>query len=737
MEYGRQDEIEDLSLSPPTMGSMQIAGSNGFGHNIEFMSQAYLRNRSSEIDIEEEIPATIQDRPLPIFLKASPQCLAFMFADVEFKVKVRNSSSVNPVKAVVSKVAVQLNIEQDNYKQILKGITGSIGPGDILALMGPSGSGKTTLLKILGGRLHENVKGTVTYNDVSYNPALKRRIGFVTQDDVLFPQLSVEETLVFAAFLRLPSGMSRRQKYERVELIVKELGLERCRHTRIGGGFLKGISGGERKRTSIGHEILVDPSLLLLDEPTSGLDSTSANRILQILQGLAKAGRTVITTIHQPSSRMFHMFDKVLLISEGYPIYYGKARESMEYFSGLRFIPELAMNPAEFMLDLATGQVNDISVPEELFASQETAEFEKVVIRYLQRKYKVELEPKEKEDNHQALKVPERLQLAVQVKKDWTLSWSEQFTILIKRTFKERWRDYFDQLRLIQAFGVAVLLGLLWWKSSTATEAQLRDQIGLLFYICIFWTSSSIFGAVYVFPFEKIFLVKERKADMYRLSVYYVCSTLSDMVAHLLYPTFFMCILYFMAGFRRTVECFFLTLSAILLIAVTSQGAGELFGAAVMSIKRAGMIASLILMLFLLTGGYYVQWLKYVSFMYYGFRLLVKVQYSGDQVYECESKGGCRRLQSSPSFDTVNLEGGLREVWILLTMALAYRLCAYICLRRKINIEENGSSAMDELGQSRASWDVTQFVPTTSEAKWWATTLPDARRAIWAVRGKI
>ncbi|KAH7545421.1 hypothetical protein FEM48_Zijuj01G0092100 [Ziziphus jujuba var. spinosa] len=683
METKREDEIEDMSLSPPTIGSMQIAGSNGFGHNIEFMSQAYLRNRYSEIDIEDESSKTNKDRPLPVYLK---------FEDVEFKVRNSKASS-NPVKAVVSKVASQLNMDQDNYKQILKGITGSVGPGEILALMGPSGSGKTTLLKVIGGRLLDNVKGKITYNDIPYNPALKRRIGFVTQDDLLFPQLTVEETLVFSAFLRLPSHMTRQHKYERVEMVVKELGLERCRHTRIGGGFIKGISGGERKRTSIGYEILVDPSLLLLDEPTSGLDSTSANRLLMVLQGLAKAGRTIITTIHQPSSRMFHMFDKLLLISEGYPVYYGKARESMDYFSSLRFIPEIPMNPAEFLLDLATGQVNDISVPEDFLVPRQSPDFEKAVIKYLQLKFKTLLEPKEKEENHRTAKTPEHLQLAIQVKKDWTMSWWEQFMILSKRTFRERCRDYFDKLRLVQALGVAVLLGLLWWKSKTDTEAQLRDQVGLMFYICIFWTSSSIFGAVYVFPFEKVYLVKERKADMYRLSVYYVCSTLCDMIAHVFYPTFFMIILYFMAGFKRTIPCFFLTLFAILLVAVTSQGAGELFGAAVLSIKRAGMVASLVLMLFLLTGGYYVQhipkfmqWLKYLSFMYYSFRLLLKVQYSGDQLYECESRGGCRPLQSSPSFDTVSLNGGMKEVWILLVMALGYRLCAYFCLRRRINI---------------------------------------------------
>ncbi|PPR83635.1 hypothetical protein GOBAR_AA37073 [Gossypium barbadense] len=685
MENRKEGEIEDMPmpLSPPTMGSMQIAGSNGFGHNIEFMSQAYLRNRYSEIDIEDYTVYADKDHPLPIFLK---------FEDVEYKVRSSQAASINPVRVVVSKFASQLNLEQDKYKEILKGVTGSTGPGEILALMGPSGSGKTTLLKIIGGRLTDNVKGNITYNDIPYNPALKRRIGFVTQDDILLPQLTVEETLVFSAFLRLPSDMSLQQKYAKVEMIMKELGLERCRHTRIGGGLVKGISGGERKRTSIGYEILVDPSLLLLDEPTSGLDSTSANKLIHILQGVAKAGRTVITTIHQPSSRMFHMFDKLLLISEGYPIYSGKARECMEYFSSLRFIPEIAMNPAEFLLDLATGQVNDITLPEDLVASQGTADSDRAVIKYLQLKYKTHLEPKEKEENHRSTKAPQQLQLAIQVKKDWTITWWEQFMIIMKRTFRERRRDYFDKLRLLQSLGVAVLLGLLWWKSSAATEAQLRDQgagelfgaavlsikragmmaslvlmlflltggyyvqVGLLFYICIFWTSSSIFGAVYVFPFEKVYLVKERKADMYRLSVYYVCSTLCDMVAHVLYPTSFMLIVYFMAGFKRTVVCFFLTLFTILLIAIISQHIPK-----------------------------FMRWMKYLSFMYYGFRLLVKVQYSGDQLYECQSKGGCRTLQNSPSFDTVNLDGGLQEVWILLAMALGYRLCAYFCLRKRIS----------------------------------------------------
>ncbi|CAN6220847.1 unnamed protein product [Urochloa humidicola] len=639
-----------------------------------------------EADVEEEHLWPTKDGPLPIFLK---------FENVEYRVKM---TLKNPLTAARVALASQTRVDQgSSCKHILKGIAGSVDPGEILALMGPSGSGKTTLLKILGGRLSGGIKGQITYNDTPHSPSLKRRIGFVTQDDVLFPQLTVEETLVFAAFLRLPARMSKQQKRDRVDAIIAELNLERCRHTKIGGTFVRGVSGGERKRTSIGYEILVDPSLLLLDEPTSGLDSTSASKLIVVLQRLARARRTIITTIHQPSSRMFHMFDKLLLISDGSAIYHGKARDCMPHFASLGFSPEIPMNPAEFLLDIATGNLDDITAPDALRAGfgggPPTPPDPQLVIRHLQLKHKSAAAV----GGGGRAAPSEQLRLAVRARNcgrsGGGIGWLQQFAVLCRRTIRERAADYLDKMRLAQAVGVALLLGLLWWRSSAGDEAGLRDQVGLIFYICIFWTSSSLFGSVYVFPFEKLYLAKERAAGMYSLSAYYASSTLCDAAPHVAYPSLFTAVLYFMAGLRRTPASFALTLLATLLVVFTSQGAGELLGAAILSVKRAGVMASLLLMLFLLTGGYYVQhipafvaWLRYVSFMHYGFNLLLKAQYRGHLAFDCGGARGCRPLQSSPTFDTVDLDGGMGEVWVLLAMAVAYRVLAYFCLLKRISL---------------------------------------------------
>lgn len=242
-------------------------------------------------------------------------------------------------------------------RAILNGVSGLVRPGELLAMLGPSGSGKTTLLTALAGRLPGKISGNISYNGQPFSSSMKRKTGFVSQDDVLYPHLTVLETLTYAALLRLPKKLTREEKIEQAELIIVELGLTRCRNGVVGGPLLRGVSGGEKKRVSIGQEMLVNPSLLLLDEPTSGLDSTTAQRIIATLRGLARGGRTVITTLHQPSSRLYRMFDKVVVLSEGCPIYCGQAGRVMDYFGSIGYVPGFNfMNPADFLLDLANGK---------------------------------------------------------------------------------------------------------------------------------------------------------------------------------------------------------------------------------------------------------------------------------------------------------------------------------------------------------------------------------------------
>nr|ACR35038.1 unknown [Zea mays] len=156
--------------------------------------------------------------------------------------------------------------------------------------------------------------------------------------------------------LRLPRSAPASAKAAAAEAVIAELGLAACADTVVGNAFVRGVSGGERKRVSIGHELLVNPSLLVLDEPTSGLDSTAAARLVATLSALARKGRTVVLSVHQPSSRVYRMFDSVLLLAEGSCLYFGAGRDAMDYFASVGFAPGFHVNPADFMLDLANGE---------------------------------------------------------------------------------------------------------------------------------------------------------------------------------------------------------------------------------------------------------------------------------------------------------------------------------------------------------------------------------------------
>ncbi|MBA0718514.1 hypothetical protein Golax_006260, partial [Gossypium laxum] len=352
-------------------------------------------------------------------------------------------------------------------KTILNGISGVVYPGEILAMLGPSGSGKTTLLTALGGRLTGKLSGKITYNGQPFCGAIKRRAGFVAQDDVLYPHLTVTETLLFTALLRLPNSLSRDEKVQHVERVIAELGLTRCRNSMIGGPLFRGISGGEKKRVSIGQEMLINPSLLLLDEPTSGLDSTTAQRILTTIKRLASGGRTVVTTIHQPSSRLYHMFDKVVLLSEGSPIYYGSASAALEYFSSIGFSTSMTVNPADLLLDLANGIGPDFihSVEQVESTEQEQKSVKDALIsayeKNISTRLKAELCNSDVNSGMNAKEPSARNDKSEQ----WCTSWWHQFKVLLQRGVRERRYEAFNRLRIFQVISVAVLGGLLWWHT--------------------------------------------------------------------------------------------------------------------------------------------------------------------------------------------------------------------------------------------------------------------------------
>ncbi|KAK6923226.1 ABC transporter family G domain [Dillenia turbinata] len=236
---------------------------------------------------------------------------------------------------------------------LLHRITGYAPKGCITAVMGPSGAGKSTFLDGLAGRIASgSLKGRVSLDGVEVTPSLiKRTSAYIMQEDRLFPMLTVYETFMFAADFRL-GPISRDDKRERVERLIEQLGLSSSRNTYIGDEGTRGVSGGERRRVSIGVDIIHGPSLLFLDEPTSGLDSTSAHSVIEKVHHIARSGSTVILTIHQPSSRIQLLLDHLIILARGQLMYQGSSKDVSLHLGRMgRKVPK-GENSTEYLIDV-------------------------------------------------------------------------------------------------------------------------------------------------------------------------------------------------------------------------------------------------------------------------------------------------------------------------------------------------------------------------------------------------
>lgn len=303
------------------------------------------------VDVADGV--TLEPRSLPFVLA---------FSNLTYSVKVRRKMSL---PSVFSRSRNRLGAATDaepvagenlftRTKTLLNDISGEAREGEIMAVMGASGSGKSTLIDALANRIAKgSLKGAVTLNGEAMESRLLKVISaYVMQDDLLFPMLTVEETLMFAAEFRLPRTLSKSKKRMRVQALIDQLGLRNAAKTVIGDEGHRGVSGGERRRVSIGIDIIHDPILLFLDEPTSGLDSTSAFMVVKVLQRIAQSGSIVIMSVHQPSSRILGLLDRMIFLSRGQTVYSGSPANLPRFFTEFGHpIPE-SENRTEFALDL-------------------------------------------------------------------------------------------------------------------------------------------------------------------------------------------------------------------------------------------------------------------------------------------------------------------------------------------------------------------------------------------------
>ncbi|KAF2717150.1 putative ABC transporter [Polychaeton citri CBS 116435] len=255
--------------------------------------------------------------------------------------------------------AAALYFENVSYnlrgKQILTGISGAVHPGELLAIMGASGAGKTTFLDILARKNKRGVIGGTSYLNGERVPDQDFRsvIGFVDQEDTMLPMLTVHETIVDSALLRLPKEMSYAAKMQKVEEVERQLGIFAIRHQTIGNDETRGISGGEKRRVGIACELVTSPSILFLDEPTSGLDAFNAFNVIECLVTLCKTyNRTVVFTIHQPRSNIVALFDQLILLAQGRTVYSGPFDKCQGYFDNIGYECPPGFNIADYLVDL-------------------------------------------------------------------------------------------------------------------------------------------------------------------------------------------------------------------------------------------------------------------------------------------------------------------------------------------------------------------------------------------------
>ncbi|KAF3763128.1 hypothetical protein M406DRAFT_347013 [Cryphonectria parasitica EP155] len=562
-------------------------------------------------------------------------------------------------------------------KPLLTSVSASLAPGTLTAILGGSGSGKTTLLNTVSSRISSSrlsQSGRVLFNS---QPGIDTiRSAYVTQTDVLLPALTARETLQYSADLRLPPGSASEDRVRMVEEVIMELGLKEAADTRVGDTTHRGLSGGEKRRVSIGVQMLANPSVLFLDEPTTGLDASSAFQLVRTLKNLAAKGRTVVVTIHQPRSEIWGLFDNLILLSRGSPVYSGPMAGSLPWFESLGFEAPAFVNPAEHLIDLAAVDNRSPDLEAETMArvqrlkvawSEESA-----------RRFPPADDIPAANENERSL--PRRTN-------KHATPFARQVQVMTSRTLKTTYRDPMGMLAAImQAVIMGLCTGYIFFDLGRG-QAGIRSRQGFMYTTAALEGYLFLVFEVYRLTIDMPVFDREHSEGCATALPFLLSRRIARFVTEdLPVPIIYSVISYWMAGLNRDPGRFMTYFGITLINQYIAVTCAMCCVTASRHFAGASLVANLAYTLQSFACGFFIQsdtiaiwlrWIKYLTYTYYVFGALCNNEFRGS-FYDCPYPGGESDPECVSYTGTYILESlGFSRRWLVTPIVVSASFVAF------------------------------------------------------------
>ncbi len=608
--------------------------------------------------------------------------------------------SYTPINAALKK--------KGKRKTILSNISTTISPYELTAWMGPSGSGKTSLLSVSAGLIADPESDLSADSCIRINGekgALpKRLIGIVHQDDLLLSNLTVKETIKFAARLKSPKHISDEEVDKLVDETISRLGLAHVQDSLIGspGGNGSKISGGERKRVAVAVELVARPSVLLLDEPTSSLDATSAYQLMVTLKELASLGHAIAVVIHQPRTSIFNLFDKLLLLSKGEVVFEGLPTQARQFLESCPDVNQLPpeTGKADWIMDVITDDEN---------------KDEGGSLPLLWNKYSVENkqneEPESQASSDSALRqrnravkhsqskhLQRRLSSLQELQEEpkFEASFGTQLKLLIVRAQKQGRGERITRIAMLLTFCWTAFTGLAWGYLPNNTD-YVFNRASLLYFILIAQSNTVVTTSMLTFGGERSLLSRERAKKMYGVLPYFIAKTMADMVNSVAMPMIYGIAVYWICNLRPTAVNFFTFVLIYYLSVSAAQSLGLFLSIAIPNFSVALMLAPLLTICLIILGGFYIPfdkmgpalaWASWISPARYGFTAFVVNEFDGRQIPCGPSSSTSEEcpLPGSSVVSSFGISGIWSNLWlnvgVLFAIQVLLRVVTYFLMRR-------------------------------------------------------